>query len=401
VLNRLPYSQRGSVHDGCAPGWDGKKLDWAAWDRRFGPYFDGSAFADLPRRGVPLECFYLPMHENWPAPMAGNYNGDYWADRAFPAAYRRTFVEVARQMAEHFHERKWHETLFQGFLNNKVDYKRNGWSRDSSPWLLDEPSSFQDFWALRWFGTAFHEGWNRANGRARMVFRCDISRPQWQRDALDGLLDYNVVGGAVRQYRRMVMDRKEANGELVVEYGSSNAIEEANTQPAGWAVDSWALGTDGVLPWQTVGTSGSWQKADPLSLFYPPRARKDIGPVPSIRLKAYRRGQQDVEYLTLWGQVKGEPRWALGGRVREALRRTAERKDTGYGGEDAGVIHFSHLKAQDLWALRMRVGQALSEARPGPKRRLIDLRTPRRDPAALPPRYVSVGEVPAIEPGRW
>ena len=47
------------------------ELDWSAWDRRFGPLLDGSAFADLPRKGVPLECFYLPLHENWPEPDGG------------------------------------------------------------------------------------------------------------------------------------------------------------------------------------------------------------------------------------------------------------------------------------------------------------------------------------------
>ena len=86
VLNRVPYNQAGRVQDGCAPVWDKPrlKLDWSKWDRRFGPLLDGTAFADLPRKGVPVECFYLPLHENWPSPMEGNYNGDYWADRAFP-----------------------------------------------------------------------------------------------------------------------------------------------------------------------------------------------------------------------------------------------------------------------------------------------------------------------------
>ncbi len=396
VLNRVPYHHDGSISDGFAPGWDGDKLAWSAWDRRFGPYFDGSAFADLPRRGVPLECFYLPLFENWPTPMAGNYNGSYWADRAFPASYRRNLVEVSRQMAEHFQAKKWHDTLFHAFLNGKVDFKRNGWSRGTSPWLLDEPSSFQDYWALRYFGAAFHEGFSQAPGQAKLVFRCDISRPQWQRDTLDGLLDYNVVGGAMRSYRRLVFDRKKANGELVIEYGSSNAIEEANMQPVGWSLDSWALGSDGVLPWQTIGNGNSWRQADSLALFYPGRETKEE-PIPSIRLKAYRRGQQDVEYLTLLGQVKGEPHWALGQRVREALKLTGERKGTGFGGEDAGVIDFRQLKPQDVWALRVRVGQALSEAAPVPKRRLIDLRTPRRHPETLPPRDVSVGEVPPVE----
>jgi hypothetical protein len=390
VLNRVPYSQSGAVHDGCAPGWDGRRLDWSAWDKRFGPYFDGSAFADLPRRNVPLECFYLPLHENWPTPIEGSYNGDYWADRAFPEGYRRTFVEVSRLIAEHSNAQGWNDTRFQCFFNGKHNYKARGWSRGSSPWLLDEPASFQDFWALRYFGTAFHEGTARAPGKARLLFRCDISRPEWQRNALDGLLDYNVVGGAMRPYHRLVFDRKAATGELVVEYGGTNPIEEPNLQPVGWCIDSWSLGSDGVLPWQTVGKGDSWTRADPLSLFYPGRT-KGADPVPSIRLKAFRRGQQDVEYLMLFAQVRGEPRWAVGRGVREALRLSGLRKGSGFGGEDAGVIDFARLLPQDVWGLRMRIGQALSEARPEPRRRLVELRTPPQDPARLAPGYATVG----------
>jgi len=96
ALNRVPYSQAGVVTPGCAPGWDGQRLGLVAWDRRFGPYFDGSAFADAPRKGVPLEIFYLPLHENWPSPMEGNYNGDYWADRAFS---RQLSPDVCRSLA--------------------------------------------------------------------------------------------------------------------------------------------------------------------------------------------------------------------------------------------------------------------------------------------------------------
>lgn len=402
VINRVPYFHSGEIADGCAPGWNGKTLDWSAWDRRFGPYFDGSAFADLPRRAVPLDCFYLPMHENWPTPMEGNYNGDYWADRAFPPGYRNTFVEVSRQMAEHFNKRGWNHTLFLGFLNNKNNYKAKGWSRGSSPWLLDEPASFQDFWALRYFGSAFHEGVNQAPGQAKLVFRADISRPQWQRDSLDGLLDYNVVSSAFRPYHRMVIDRKRANGELVLEYGGSNPIEDANVQAVGWCLDTWALGADGVIPWQTIGSAESWSKADELALFYPGPVRR-AAPVPSIRLKAYRRGQQDVEYLTLLAHLKKAPRWAVGGRVREALRLAAERQATGFtGGEDAGRLHYDRLLPQDLWSLRLRVGQALSEAHPVPKPQIVELRPPRRDPSRLAPGYVSNREprpgAPAAQP---
>ena len=152
---------------GGAPRWDGRRLDWTGWDRRFGPLLDGSAFADLPRKGVPVECFYLPLHENWPSPMEGNYNGSYWADQAFPESYRRAFVSASRQIAEHLRARGWNDTLFHGFLNNKNNFKANGWSRGSSPGPLDEPANFQDYRALRYFGQAFHEGINQARPPAK------------------------------------------------------------------------------------------------------------------------------------------------------------------------------------------------------------------------------------------
>ncbi|MGC8638544.1 MAG: hypothetical protein ACP5XB_01555 [Isosphaeraceae bacterium] len=368
VLNRLPYNQNGRVQEGATPRWDGKRLDWTSWDRRFGPLLDGSAFADLPRQGVPVECFYLPLHENWPSPMEGNYNGNYWADRAFPASYRQAFVSASRQIAEHFRDKGWNDTLFHGFLNNKNNFKARGWSRGSSPWLLDEPANWQDYWALRYFGGAFHEGINQARSEGvtrstfpRLVFRIDDSRPQWRRDALDGLIDYHVVGSALRQYPRLVFERKRKYGEIVLEYGGTNPIGASNLQPVGWSLDAWSLGTDGVLPWQTIGTSESWNKADELSLFYPLSPGGKPGVVPSIRLKAYRRGQQDVEYLTLWSRVRKLPRWAVGRQVREALHLAGSRNATETGGaEDAGRIDYSNLRPQDLETFRVGLGSLLS-----------------------------------------
>ncbi len=367
ALNRVPYSQRGDVAPGLGPRPIDGELDWADWDRRFGPLLDGSAFADLPRPGLPVDVFYLPLHENWPTPIEGNYDGGYWADRSLRLAYRQAFVGATRRFAEHFDARGWRGTIFEGFLNNKRDFKggARGWKGGSSPWLLDEPASFQDFWALRTFATDFAEGVALARragrGGALMAFRADISRPEWQRDSLDGLLDVNVVGGAFRDRTRLVLDRKRAQGQLVLEYGTTNGVAESNLMPAAWCVDAWSLGLDGVIPWQTIGRAESWDRGDELALFYPGRG-PDPTPVPSIRLKAFRRGQQDVEYLALWAHLRDEPRWAVGSRVREALKLAGER--TGAGGDDAGSIRHDRLRPRDLWALRHRIGQALSEAHP-------------------------------------
>jgi hypothetical protein len=165
----------------------------------------------------------------------------------------------------------------------------------------------------------------------------------------------------------------------VVEYGSTNLVTASNLQPVGWSLDAWSLGADGVLPWQAVGTADSWRQADELALFYPmPVARPGV--VPSIRLKAYRRGQQDVEYLALWSKLRNQPRWAVGRQVREALHLAGSRQATETGGaEDAGRIDYSTLRPGALSDLRIRLGEELSKAHPALETKLVDFRTPPRD----------------------
>lgn len=382
-LNRLGYNWQGGIKADTAPKWDGKTFDWTEYDRHYGPILDGTAFKDLPRAGVPVECFYLPINENWPMDVNKHFKGGYWADKAFDEEYRKQLVEATRQFAEHFAQKGWTKTLVQFYLNNKVYNKKDSWSKSSATWIFDEPVNTQDFHALRWYGVAFHEG-VAAFPDVRMVYRCDISRPQWQREMLDGVVNYNVIGGAFRQYQRQVMDRKARTGEIVLNYGTSNNIEESNIQPAAWCIDTWTAGGDGVLPWQTIGSAKSWKEADQLSLFYP-GAGAGVdgleGPVASIRLKSYLRGQQDVEYLTLLQETTGKPRWAVAAMAREVLKLKASLKKTSE--EDAGLISYGGLDPQDLWAMRVRLGQMLNDAKPAAKAKPMGLLPRPSDPKTL------------------
>lgn len=389
TLNRLPYNWQGRVQPGGSPAEraDGS-FDWTAWDRRFGPLFDGSAFADLPRKGVPIEHFYLPLNENWPASIDRGFSQGYWADEALTPAYRKEFVQASRDIARHIAEKGWNDTFFEFFLNGKLVFKRSGWDSASSPWIFDEPVNTQDFWALRWYGIAFHEGVNQAFGmqpaqqRPRLAYRVDISRPQWQRDLLDGVTDINVVGGALSQYQRLVTQRQQNHREFLVHYGSSNPITKANTQPASWCIDTFLRGGQGVLPWQTIGKSSSWSKPDTQAIFYPGKPIGQSDPVPSIRLKAYTRGQQDVEYLTLLEQTTKLPRWAIEARVRELAMIDPPRIHQQ--GENAADIEFASTTPQSLWRMRTAVGMKLDELAPPAKDRLVDHRTPVRDVSQLP-----------------
>jgi len=369
-INRVPYSHRGTVSRGCAPEWNSKSLtfNWSAWDKRYSAYFDGSAFSDLPRGNIPIEVFFLPIFENFPANIFTNYNGSHWADEAFTDVYKETFQAAAREFAKHLIEQNWDQTRFQFFLNNKMNYKRDGWSRGSSPWLLDEPVNYQDFSALKFFGELFMKGVNSlssiANHQAKspIRFRADISYPQWQRDSLDRSLDVNVVGGdGFHRYNRMIIDRKERLEQTLYTYGTTCAPEEGAYQPVLWSLDAWSLRADGVIPWQSIGNADSWKKSDALALFYPKPRGVDgenlPGVLASLRLKGYRRGQQDIEYLTLLQKKLNRPRRDIEELTRAKLNLSSNNqvKST----DDAGTLRYDNVSARDLWQFRMNVARAL------------------------------------------
>ena len=390
-LNILPYYWSGNIADNRAPEWEGERFDWRRFDKRFGPLLDGSAFRDQPRQGVPVEAFYLPLNENWPLDIEDGFTGGYWVEDAIKPSYWEKFADVSRRLARHVRQKQWTDTMFEFYLNNKVYHKRDRWSRSSAPWIFDEPMHTQDFWALRWFGLAFLEGVRDYRDEVKMMYRCDISRPQWQRNLLDGVMDVNVVGGAFHDYERCVRQRKRRWGEVAYNYGSPNEITESNVQPAGWAVDTWCRGLDGVLPWQTLGKAESWKKGDELSMFYPGKRRP--GPHPSVRLKAFRRGQQDAEYLTILQRATGRARdevgrWALG---ELDLSPTFTQTNP----EDAGVTHYSGLDPVDLWRLRTRVGEYLDRIAPPDRRKWKEFKPADRDLPELPDNLGYVSPAPA------
>ena len=80
---------------------------------------------------------------------------------------------------------------------------------------------------------------------------------------------------------------------------------------------------------------------------------------------------------------------AIAQRVRESLGLSGERGSSDVNAtEDAGVIRFKQLRPVDAWALRVRVGQAISDLHPAARAKLVELRTSPRDPSTLEPKMV-------------
>lgn len=297
TLAVVPYSHHGRVEEGCAPDLVDGRIAWEAWDRRFGPLFDGSAFRGLPRDGAPLDHFYLPFHESWPTPIRSAYSyrgtlADHWRDAppieaAFPESYAAAFRAAIAATARHVEEKRW-TTDFHVFLNDKNLY----WKPDADAcwWTLDEPMFRDDFLAIRYFAGLTREGLAAQPG-SRLRFRIDLSRPQWRRDLLDGLIGLDVVSPAYKEYPALVFGR----GEEVWNYGTASAA------PHAWIVQAFLDGCDGVLPWQSIGSEKAWSEYEETALML---ARG--GEVfPTLRLKLLRRGEQDVELLRLVLERRG------------------------------------------------------------------------------------------------
>jgi len=372
VLNQLPYGWTGKV-DEPAPkiGGDGR-WDWAKFDEEFGPLLDGSAFADLPRGAVPVDAYYLLLNENWPMKHDDHFKGGYWIENAFDDAYWAQFRHAAAEIAKHFEAKGWTEPMFEFYLNNKVYFKKDDWRKCTAAWIFDEPVHTQDFWAIRHYGREF---WNAVSPfrNVHLTYRADISRPQWQRELLDHCVNVEVVSGVLRSYWPRVQRRAKDCGNLYYMYGGANVIGTANIANAAWCIESWALGADGVVPWNTIGKAEAWQKPDELSVFYPTAK----GPVPSLRLKTFRAGQQLVEYLTQYCAVSGESRESVMAALRAipGLTATLVKKNE----EDAGKSRFDPETPPAMEALRMRLGTYLDAKAPSPKDRWHDPRPARPD----------------------
>jgi hypothetical protein len=197
---------------------------------------------------------------------------------------------------------------------------------------------------------------NEAPG-SNIIFRTDISRVDWMRDLLSGQIDLNTISRRFHDKTRLLQDRNRFGKELW-NYASTNHPRDTNVMLRAWAWRVWLNGGDGLLPWLATRTQGAWDKAEPLTVFYSGAKFGQTEPFASLRLKAYRRGQQDMEYLNLLAKSKGWSREMLTRSVREALDLSAEVEEKGF--EDAGTLRFGKIQDHDLETLRRRVAAALT-----------------------------------------
>ena len=358
------------------------KVNWKKYDSMMAPLLSGSLFEDLRRSGVPIEAYGLPFRDYWPTELTKktyDYKG-YWPKKgddrktlfdhfmkaayiedALSDGYKQAFHAVQRQFVEHFKANGWDRTemqcMFMGKMTHRIQYGINMW------WTTDEPYHWDDWLALEFFNRHFKAG--PGADAKRWVTRADISRPQWQGDFMDGVLDTIYFGtgsvasaAQIRRCRRLC----ERGGVDMRFYGSASPDTASNTSTLSTVLNYWLLGGTAALPWQTVGPDKALDVNDAAAggnclLVDGSRLGHDC--LADMRIKAYRDAEQFVEYLKLFENRYGLRREQVRAIVQRAVRIEAKTAE-GAGADNAEALRVSGLKAWQIEGLRRSLARLIA-----------------------------------------
>ena len=387
--NTLSYSHSGNRSLPCIPkvvgsGASARVADWSAWDEWMGPLLDGSLFADLPRGATPIPHFYLPFFESYPTEIYDEYCGgkfhrdghlapgekwnkdkwqfhmcanDVYVADGFSAKWKAAAAAVAGQYRRHFEQKGWTKTQFQIFANCKLYYKRGPKSRATALWTLDEPSFGRDFRALGFLYRTFQTPF--AGSKLNVTTRGDVSRPQWQGDRLDGACDVSVVSSAIYSWQPLLQRRIIEHGSRYWFYGGSPSTNVDLAQLAAIYLKNWTMGCEGGLAYWTSFKGGSWDKPERFALILGRSHGYSSPAVPTDRIAAQRRAQQDIELLNLLARKKGWSRRRAARAVAAAVNLRS--RTDARGADDPGRTSFAGIRAADLARIRLALLKALAK----------------------------------------
>ncbi len=289
-MDRMPYSQNPTNQASfrCAPGLNGATgsqlsiSDWTEYDKRFGPYFDGSAFAGNPRDGIPIPFYYLPFHTEWPVRMPVPRGSSVFSNQS----YIDGFTTVVTEFERHLDQMGWHRTTFFAYNNEKEHF-------GYEPWDLDEPTRPEDYKALNFFAGLFRNGL-RNEGGASMLYRVDMGHFSYLRGELDEQVDVWVINRG--DYPESQVRARIADGDMAWTYGDAPRITENMAENYYDFFWNWSRAARGYVYWDTFqawdGDAWNDNHDGSTNLFYPGMAGNVdmVGNTacPSLRMKAIR-----------------------------------------------------------------------------------------------------------------
>jgi hypothetical protein len=301
-LHYLPYGHSGYIHPGFAPPLAGegparRVADWSVWDRHFGPYFDGSAFAGTRRGAIPTRRFYLPLNLDWPADFVKFGRPGYEAE----------WRAVGRDIVGHFREKGWTGTTFDMFLNHKQGFRFFPWDTEECRFLADQEIH-------RIFGRLWKGSYDRAaTGPVRFDYTLGTTWTYgWDvRSDLVGIIDVFIASGTGPSWYADATPRVHAAGGKIWFCTSSGSIPQSPCTAMFPPLQAWRLGLDGLMPsWASLSWGGdTWHQvpgSGGTTFFYPGSEFGTEEAYPSLRVKAMRNMMQTVDHLALAaGRIRG------------------------------------------------------------------------------------------------
>jgi hypothetical protein len=288
-------------------------LDWAEYDRRVAPYLDGSAFTKAhgywgPGYGLPIDHFMLPFNNEkggddstvWPMALP---NG-----RRTPE-YEAVWKEAGRQVRAHFdRDPRWRNVTKIAFLDG-----------------LDESYNEPAYEKMLYYGKLLHD----AMGRGWFKYRVDggYSRPVMERLSkevelwvchtedfdIDTVEYFRTKGVSTWFYGPMIYEQKKNGGCGSNTFLDLDLLVNRGIGWVGWKYQAgwveWEFDWNAYAAWYEAENykdspqriyNGSGQ------LIYRGVVMNYKQPIPSIRLKAQRRGLQDYEYFWLLARQSGK-----------------------------------------------------------------------------------------------
>jgi hypothetical protein len=326
---------------------EGDRFVWDGFDATYGPVIDGSLYKDGPRAGVPLGVFVFPFEPkidrpdakgpgrgaNWPIP-APMKNNNWEVD--FTPEYVARFKALLTDASKHFAEKYPHTTLvvYQDSLDEP------GFHKAAPEVAMGQLRSLQGYVrivrelnlknvAYKFdIGSGFDKNTFDLDGNGKVEGSKDVVA------ALTGVDLWNVHGLCINLD---ALQPELKRGAKVWFYNGFEprvgptviATEAVGPRTWPWVVFTsrmhgsckWSF-LEGAgptdKPWNTGGSQAN--PGDALFMYPGDELGLSDEVFPSMRLKAFRRGMQDYEYLHAVAVKDGHDKQAMAFAVRGASR---------------------------------------------------------------------------------
>jgi Glycoside hydrolase 123, catalytic domain len=287
-------------------------MDWTEYDGRIGPYLDGSAFTSArgywgPGYGVPVDHVMLPFNNE-----KGGDDSTVWPmalpDGHRTPEYEAVWTEAGRQVRAHLDQNPRTRNVTKiAFLDG-----------------LDESYNETAYEKMLYYGKLLHD----AMGRGWFKYRVDggYSRPVMDRlsrevelwvchtedFSIDDADYFRTKGVDTWFYGPMIYEQKKNSGSGSNTFLDLDLLVNRGVGWVGWKYRAgwveWEFDWNAYAAWYEAENfkdstgriyNGSGQ------LIYRGAVMQYDQPIPSIRLKALRRGLQDYEYFWLLSRKTG------------------------------------------------------------------------------------------------